>query len=213
MSPDFPHGDRWVDGHVEIVKALKGVSVDSPAQVKLKAVEDLAESLGLSPDVVGQCWWEDVSLTDDPGLRERVADMLAENDAAGGGPVSRGEYLADADALLSLVGSRETELAEALRDLVAARDRGDLTYSEINSHEEDRAIDAVLRRARTVLEGVERTHAPVPNWASAQAAEWLSHLAADFNHGLNVPTGRAIRALARAFEQAARDEQPEWPKP
>jgi len=39
------------------------------------------------------------------GLRDCVADMLAENDAAGTGPLSRQEYLDDADALLALVAA------------------------------------------------------------------------------------------------------------
>lgn len=36
-------------------------------------------------------------------LPERMADMLAENDACGPGPVSRDEYVADARALLGLI--------------------------------------------------------------------------------------------------------------
>jgi hypothetical protein len=43
------------------------------------------------------------------GLRERVAGMLAENDKAGTGPLSRGEYLDDADALINLVRQAEPE--------------------------------------------------------------------------------------------------------
>lgn len=61
-------------------------------------------------------------------LRERVADMLAENDAAGSGPVSRDEYIADADAVLGLVGAEADALAyEVIRlrniigDLYVAR--------------------------------------------------------------------------------------------
>lgn len=40
-------------------------------------------------------------------LRERVADMLAENDACGPGPVSRQEYLDDADALIALIEANQ----------------------------------------------------------------------------------------------------------
>lgn len=44
--------------------------------------------------------------------------MLAENDAAGTGPVSRGEYLADADALLGLVGGEVELLRASLADVL-----------------------------------------------------------------------------------------------
>jgi len=37
------------------------------------------------------------------GVREKVADALAYNDACGPGPVSRAEYLADADAIIATI--------------------------------------------------------------------------------------------------------------
>jgi hypothetical protein len=77
----------------------------------------------------------------EPAMRERVADMLADNDAAGSGPVSREEYLADADALLNLVG---------LRELITERDEAQET------------LQGLLNAVNGVLVGTERTHVLVP---------------------------------------------------
>jgi hypothetical protein len=54
-------------------------------------------------------------------LREEIADLLAYFDQCGPGPVSRGEYLEDADDILKLVVLEEAERAEleVLRDLKA----------------------------------------------------------------------------------------------
>jgi hypothetical protein len=59
------------------------------------------------------------SPSDHSALREKVADALAHNDACGPGPVSRGEYLADADALLSLIadGVEGTKSSDLMAEL------------------------------------------------------------------------------------------------
>lgn len=60
-------------------------------------------------------------------LRQRVADMLTKNDACGTGPLSRAEYLDDADALVALIlggaGSYTTALWAQLDERRDERDR------------------------------------------------------------------------------------------
>lgn len=46
-------------------------------------------------------------------LRDVLADELARNDACGTGPVSRGEYLADADALIRIVREHDAQATAA----------------------------------------------------------------------------------------------------
>lgn len=49
-------------------------------------------------------------------------------------------------------GSRDLEALKVLRELVAARDRGDLCLNEMASAEDDAVVDAAFRSARLLLE-------------------------------------------------------------
>lgn len=85
----------------------------------------------------------------DSDLRERVADTLAHNDACGAGPVSRSEYLADADVLIALIAPEHDRLAKVVQKAYRALTNMHPIY--LNQHANDR------RWAQDALEILQAT--------------------------------------------------------
>lgn len=88
-------------------------------------------------------------------LRDRVADMLAENDSAGPGPVSRSEYLDDARAILDLVVTDAgfTDLVSLTRRIL------DTTYPADVFGSGPFSLDAGARFTTKLREALAMVHA------------------------------------------------------
>jgi hypothetical protein len=165
----------FIDGIARAKASLEGVD-RSHELVPLgtqEAVRELLDALDRAgaidrwqplaePIAAVQALVEGVERTHTPSgpLRERVADMLAENDAAGTGPVSRSEYLADADALIALVvgvGPSEghtlvpNEVCDAagiaLEEFAELGESGDCGHWPAELVERPRKLGAALREA------------------------------------------------------------------
>jgi hypothetical protein len=156
------------------------------------------------------------------GIVRAHASLLSCSPGSEPGVIAETRSLADA---LEAEPAREVELAEALRDLrhvasglmpwaVGEAENGNATAeAEVN------AAAPVLRRAREVLEGVERTHAlvPVPREALNRLADVATWHAAEHNSPdaslvdvASVPADEAF-SLAESARAAARGERVEWP--